>query len=121
MQEQLESVVLQIYKEGMRCSEAVRAFQKAFIHTCSRIREEISARRPGNSAYTGIRCAVRFESWRLTSAPHEQWGNGGQRDQRFQWRRCGGRSNTSDTPKVTSSISGARILLGRCRRGQPTG
>jgi Fis family transcriptional regulator len=33
MKEQLESVVLQMYKAGMRCSEAVREFQKAFIFT----------------------------------------------------------------------------------------
>jgi Fis family transcriptional regulator, factor for inversion stimulation protein len=33
MKEQLESVVLQMYKAGMRCSEAVREFQKAFILT----------------------------------------------------------------------------------------
>jgi hypothetical protein len=31
MKEQLESVVLQMYKAGIRCSEAVREFQKAFI------------------------------------------------------------------------------------------
>jgi Fis family transcriptional regulator len=31
MKDQLESVVLQMYKAGMRCSEAVREFQKAFI------------------------------------------------------------------------------------------
>lgn len=33
MKEQLDSVVLQMYKAGMRCSEAVREFQKAFILT----------------------------------------------------------------------------------------
>src|SRR5437667_8676415 len=33
MKEQLERVVLQMYKAGMRCSEAVREFQKAFILT----------------------------------------------------------------------------------------
>jgi Fis family transcriptional regulator len=33
MKEQLESVVLQMYKAGMPCSEAVREFQKAFILT----------------------------------------------------------------------------------------
>ena len=33
MKEQLESVVLQMYKAGVRCSEAVREFQKAFILT----------------------------------------------------------------------------------------
>ena len=31
MKEQLERVVLQMHKAGMRCSEAVREFQKAFI------------------------------------------------------------------------------------------
>ena len=31
MKEQLESVVLQMYRTGVRCSEAVREFQKAFI------------------------------------------------------------------------------------------
>ena len=31
MKEQLESVVLQMYRAGARCSEAVREFQKAFI------------------------------------------------------------------------------------------
>ena len=31
MKEQLESVVLQMYRAGVRCSEAVREFQKAFI------------------------------------------------------------------------------------------
>jgi DNA-binding NtrC family response regulator len=33
MKEQLASVVLQMYKAGGRCSEAVREFQKAFILT----------------------------------------------------------------------------------------
>ena len=33
MQEQLERVVLQMYKAGVRCSEAVRECQKAFILT----------------------------------------------------------------------------------------
>ena len=33
MEEQLESVVLQMYRAGVRCSEAVREFQKAFILT----------------------------------------------------------------------------------------
>jgi Fis family transcriptional regulator len=33
MKEELESVVLQMYRAGMRCSEAVREFQKAFILT----------------------------------------------------------------------------------------
>ena len=33
MKEQLESVVLQMYRAGVRCSEAVREFQKAFILT----------------------------------------------------------------------------------------
>src|SRR6266403_2727645 len=31
MKEQLESVVLQMYGAGVRCSDAVREFQKAFI------------------------------------------------------------------------------------------
>ena len=31
MKEELESVVLQMYRAGVRCSEAVREFQKAFI------------------------------------------------------------------------------------------
>ena len=31
MKEQLEGVVLQMYMAGVRCSEAVREFQKAFI------------------------------------------------------------------------------------------
>jgi len=33
MKEQLESVALQMYRDGLRCSEAVREFQKAFILT----------------------------------------------------------------------------------------
>ena len=33
MKEQLESVVQQMYRAGVRCSEAVREFQKAFILT----------------------------------------------------------------------------------------
>jgi Fis family transcriptional regulator len=33
MKEQLESVVLQMYRAGLQCSEAVREFQKAFILT----------------------------------------------------------------------------------------
>jgi Fis family transcriptional regulator len=33
MKEQLERVVLQMYKTGLQCSEAVREFQKAFILT----------------------------------------------------------------------------------------
>src|SRR6266567_6221445 len=33
MKEELESIVLQMYEAGVRCSEAVREFQKAFILT----------------------------------------------------------------------------------------
>ena len=33
MKEQLESVVLQMYRACVRCSEAVREFQRAFILT----------------------------------------------------------------------------------------
>jgi Fis family transcriptional regulator len=33
MKEQLESIVLQMYRDGVRCSEAVQEFQKAFILT----------------------------------------------------------------------------------------
>ena len=33
MKDQLESVVLQMYRAGVRCSEAVREFQKTFILT----------------------------------------------------------------------------------------
>ena len=33
MRELLESVVLQMYRAGLQCSEAVREFQKAFILT----------------------------------------------------------------------------------------
>jgi Fis family transcriptional regulator len=33
MNEQLESVVLQMYRAGVPCSEAMREFQKAFILT----------------------------------------------------------------------------------------
>jgi DNA-binding NtrC family response regulator len=33
MKEQLESVVWQMYRTGVRCSEAVREFQKVFILT----------------------------------------------------------------------------------------
>jgi Fis family transcriptional regulator len=33
VKDQLESVVLQMYRAGLRCSEAVREFQKAFILT----------------------------------------------------------------------------------------
>jgi Fis family transcriptional regulator len=31
MKEQLDSVISQMYRAGVRCSEAVREFQKAFI------------------------------------------------------------------------------------------
>jgi Fis family transcriptional regulator, factor for inversion stimulation protein len=33
MKDELESVVLQMYEAGMRCSEAVREFKEAFILT----------------------------------------------------------------------------------------
>jgi hypothetical protein len=33
MKDKLDSLVLQMYKAGMRCSEAVREFQKTFILT----------------------------------------------------------------------------------------
>jgi Fis family transcriptional regulator, factor for inversion stimulation protein len=33
MKEQVESIVLQMYRAGLRCSEAVREFQRAFILT----------------------------------------------------------------------------------------
>ena len=33
MKEQLEKLVLQMYKNGVRCSEVVREFQKAFAVT----------------------------------------------------------------------------------------
>jgi hypothetical protein len=102
MKEQLESVVLQMYRAGVRCSEAVREFQRAFILTrYSRIKEVISARLPRNSAYTGIPYAVRSETWRLTSALHEQWGGVDQRDQRFQCRPCGVRPLSCSSTAAT--------------------
>ena len=36
MKEQLESVVQQMYRAGVRCSEVVREFQRAFILTVLR-------------------------------------------------------------------------------------
>jgi Fis family transcriptional regulator len=33
MKDQLETLILQMYKAGVRCSEAVREFQKVFILT----------------------------------------------------------------------------------------
>jgi hypothetical protein len=105
MKEQLESVVLQMYRAGVSCSEAVREFQKASSSQCSRIREGISAKLPRDSAYIGIRCVVRSKSWRLTSARHALW-EGDQRDQRFQ-SRCddGQRSNASQ------SFRSVRLIL----------
>ena len=59
--EQLESVVLQMFRSGLRCSEAVREFQKAFILTVSKIKEAISAKLRRNSVFTGTRFVVRSE------------------------------------------------------------
>ena len=67
----------------------------------SRIKEVISARLPRNSAYTGIPYAVRSETWRLTSALHEQWGGVDQRDQRFQCRPCGVRPLSCSSTAAT--------------------
>src|SRR5258708_23338237 len=55
----------------------------------SKIKEGISAKLPRDSAYTGIRYAVRFEIWRLISARHEQRGGVDHQDRTFQRRRCG--------------------------------
>ena len=82
MKEQLESVILQMYKAGMRCSEAVQEFQEIFILTVLKDQRESQSKLPRNPAYTGIRCAVRSDFWRLTSALREQREAADRRDQR---------------------------------------
>ena len=57
MKEQLDSVVLQMYRAGVRCFDAVREFQKTFILTVLEDKRGISAKPLRDSAYTGIRTA----------------------------------------------------------------
>ena len=82
MKDQLEGVTLQMYKAGMRCSEAVQEFQEIFILTVLKDQRESQSKLPRNSAYTGIRCAVRSDFWKLTLAPLEQRKVADRRDQR---------------------------------------
>ena len=62
MKEQLESIVLQMYKAGVRCSEAVREFQKAFILTVLKDQRGNQCKAAEKLGYTGIRCAERSET-----------------------------------------------------------
>ena len=90
MKEQLESVVLQMYRAGVGCSEAVREFQKAFILTVLKVqkKEGISAKLPRDLEYTVTHYAIRSENCRLTSARHEYQRGVDLHDRRFQRRRC---------------------------------
>jgi hypothetical protein len=84
MKEQLSSVVLQMYRGGMRCSEAVREFQKTFILTVlkdQRGNHCKAAERLGIQRNTLGRAIRALE--RLTSARHVRWGGGDQCDRRF--------------------------------------
>ena len=118
MKEQLESVILQMYKAGMRCSEAVREFQKIFILTVLKDQRGSQSKLPRNSAYTGIRCAVRSDFWRLTSALLEQWGVGGRRERRGL-RRCDDERHSSTL--VESRADTLPQRLSRTSRPQATG
>jgi hypothetical protein len=104
MKEQLESVVLQMYKAGVRCSEAVREFQKAFILTV--LKDE-----SGNQCSAAKKLGVhrntlrRSEIWRLTSFRHEQRGDGDHRDRSFQFRRHGSGRRNSRAPYPAKPLS----------------
>jgi Fis family transcriptional regulator, factor for inversion stimulation protein len=59
MKEQLESVVLQMYRAGVGCSEAVREFQRAFILTVlkdQRGNQCKAAERLGTAFQDGLPC-----------------------------------------------------------------
>ena len=75
MKEQLESIVLQMYKEPA-CDALKRcgSFKRLSSSRCSRIKEGISARLPRNSACTGILYGERSKIWILTLGRHEQPG-----------------------------------------------
>ena len=46
MKDQLEGVTLQMYKAGMRCSEAVQEFQEIFILTVLKDQRESQSKLP---------------------------------------------------------------------------
>jgi hypothetical protein len=114
MKEQLESVVLQMYRAGVRCSAAVREFQRAFILTV--LQDQRGNQCRAAEKHTGIRCAERSEIWRLTSALHEQRGGVDHRGRSFQCRRCVDvqRSNTL-TAYLDLVISYSRLPEISCR------
>ena len=89
MKEQLASVVLQMYKAGVRCSEAVREFQKAFILTVLKDQKGINAKPPKNWECIVTPYAARSENWRLILALHEQRGGGYRCDLSVRCCRCG--------------------------------
>jgi hypothetical protein len=61
VKDQLESVVFQMYRTGVRCSEAVREFRRPLSSRYSKIKKGISVKPPSDLAYTGIRyaCTIR--------------------------------------------------------------
>jgi Bacterial regulatory protein, Fis family len=73
VKEQLESIVLQMYRAGVRCSEAVREFQKTFILTVLKDQR-------GNQCKAAEKLGVHRNTLRrtireleMTSAPHVRW------------------------------------------------
>jgi DNA-binding NtrC family response regulator len=87
MKDQLESVVLQMYRAGLCCSEAVREFQKAFILTVLKDQRGNQCRAAEKLGVHRNTLRLRFENYRLTSVLHVQWGGGDHRDQRSQCRQ----------------------------------
>ena len=88
MKEQLESVVLQMYKAGMRCSEAVREFQKTFILAVLKDQR-------GNQCKAAKKLGIHRNTLRRTIqeleidiVPTRATGRLDHRDRRFQRLRC---------------------------------
>jgi hypothetical protein len=61
VKEQLEKLVLEMYRSGIRYVEAVREFQRVFILTV--LREQISLGQRKNWACIATLCAESFGNW----------------------------------------------------------
>ena len=69
MKDQLERVIWQMYEAGMRCSEAIREFQKGFILTVLRDQRGNQCKAAKKLGVHRIRCAVAIRLLEIDIGP----------------------------------------------------
>jgi DNA-binding NtrC family response regulator len=82
VKDQLDSLVVQMYKAGVRCSDAVQEFQKAFILTV--LKEQRGNQCKAAEKLGMHRNTLRSDFWGLTSVRHEPRGSGDHRGRKVQ-------------------------------------